>query len=128
MYDMIKEELRNIEEFPDYWVSNKGNFYSTRLSPRTNPNCEFYKLKLWDKHPSGYINVGMYNEPGHKNKTYFRAHRVVWESFKGEIPEGYVVDHINSNKKDNRLENLQLLTWQENILKYHRVDKLKKKK
>jgi hypothetical protein len=70
----------------------------------------------------------MYNKPGIKNKHYFRVHRLIWEAFNGTIPDGYVVDHINGDKKDNRLENLQLLTWSENLLKYHRVDKLKKTK
>ena len=125
---MIKEEIKNIEDFPDYWVSNKGNFYSTRFSAKHNPKCELYKLKPWDKHPSGYLNVGMYNQSGIENKTYFRTHRLVWENFVGPIPEGYVVDHINNDKKDNRLENLQLLTHKENVLKWHRVDKPKQRK
>jgi hypothetical protein len=127
MYDM-KEELRNIENYPDYFVGEFGNVYSTRVSPKLNPTGRFYKLKLWDKHPSGYLNVGLYNQPGVKNKTFFRLNRLIWEAFNGAIPDGYVVDHKNNNKKDNRLENLQLLTCSENLLKYHRVDKLKKTK
>jgi hypothetical protein len=128
MYDMKREELRNIENYPDYFVGEFGNVYSTRVSPKFNPQGNFYKLKLWDAHPSGYLNAGLYNKPGVKNKHYFRVHRLIWEAFNGAIPDGYVVDHINGDKKDNRLENLQLLTWSENLLKYHRVDKLKKTK
>lgn len=120
------EELKNIENYPDYWVSDLGNFYSTRVSPKHNPKGQMYKLTLWDKHPSGYLNVGIYNKAGIKNKNYFRAHRLVYEVFYGPIPEGMDVDHKNGNKKDNRLQNLQLLTRRENLLKYHRVDKLRK--
>ncbi len=40
--------------------------------------------------------------------------RVIWEAVKGVIPEGFVVDHINSNRLDNRIENLQLLTPTQN--------------
>jgi hypothetical protein len=126
MYDMIREKLKNIENYPDYYIGELGNVYSTRVSKKLNPTGRFYKLKLWDKHPTGYLNAGLYNTPGVKNKTYYRVHRLVWESFNGAIPEGYVVDHKNGDKKDNRLKNLQLLTWSENATKYHRVDKLKK--
>ena len=120
------EELKNIEAFPDYYVSDLGNFYSTRISCKHNPKGNLYKLTLWDKHPSGYLNAGLYNKPGAKNKKYFRAHRLVWQVFMGNIPEGMEVDHKNNNKKDNRLSNLQLLTSSENSIKWHRVDKLKK--
>ena len=33
------------------------------------------------------------------------------------LPEGMVIDHINDNKKDNRLCNLQLMTPQQNSKK-----------
>ena len=123
----MEEVVVRLEDFPDYFISNLGNIYSTRVSPRSNPKGSLYKLTPWQNHPSGYINIGMYNEPGVKNKTYRRLHRLVWEAFKGEIPKGYVIDHKNADKKDNRLDNLQLLTHQENALKYHRKDKLKNK-
>ena len=43
-------------------------------------------------------------------KKLVKAHRIVWMAVYGEIPEGYVVDHINNNKTDNSIANLQLLT------------------
>ena len=122
----MKEILVQIEDFPDYFVSNMGNVYSKRVSKQLNPKGKLYKLKPWDKHPSGYINIGIYNEPGVKNKTYFRLHRLVWETFNGKIPEGYTIDHINADKKDNRLENLQLMTLLDNVRKYHQIDKFNK--
>ena len=45
------------------------------------------------------------------------VHRFVWECFKGVIPEGKVIDHINNNKEDNRLCNLHLITQQQNCKK-----------
>lgn len=40
-------------------------------------------------------------------------HRLVWEEAHGPIPDGYVVHHKNNNGRDNRLENLELMTYEE---------------
>lgn len=52
------------------------------------------------------------------NKTVnLFVHRVVWEIVNGEIPEGFTVDHINNDKLDNLIDNLQLLPNKENVIK-----------
>lgn len=45
-----------------------------------------------------------------------RLHRIIWECEHGKIPEGMVIDHINRNKSDNRLENLRLVDPRTNVL------------
>ena len=69
-----------------------------------------------NKSNTGYMmcRVRKYGQSG--QKTYY-VHRFVWECFKNVIPEGKVIDHINSNKEDNRLCNLQLITQQQNCKK-----------
>jgi hypothetical protein len=37
-------------------------------------------------------------------------HRLVWIAAHGPIPKGYVIHHRNENARDNRLENLELLS------------------
>ena len=47
------------------------------------------------------------------------VHVLVAEAFLGHIPDGHkmVVDHINGDKHDNRLENLQVISHAENVAK-----------
>ena len=52
---------------------------------------------------------------GYKLCNKRRVHREVWEQANGPIPDGYEIDHINGQRADNRLENLRLVTRQENM-------------
>ena len=58
----------------------------------------------------GYMQVTV---GGEKKKKYL-SHRFIYECYNGLIPAGFVVDHINRNKLDNRIENLRVVTQQEN--------------
>lgn len=60
----------------------------------------------------GYLEYGLY---GDDNKKYFiKAHRLFWTVVNGEIPEGLTINHIDENKKNNDLSNLNLMTITEN--------------
>lgn len=48
-------------------------------------------------------------------KLYY-VHRVVYSLFNGQIPKGMNIDHINRNKADNRIENLRLVSVQQNSI------------
>ena len=67
------------------------------------------------KNNSGYMQCSV-RKYGGKQKMCF-IHRFVWECHNGLIPEGKVIDHINNDKEDNRLCNLQLVTQQQNCNK-----------
>lgn len=43
----------------------------------------------------------------------FRAHRIAWSIYYGEHPKGEI-DHINGLTDDNRIENLRVVTIQDN--------------
>lgn len=42
-----------------------------------------------------------------------RIHRAVWEYYNGPIPDGYAIHHIDEDKSNNSIENLQLISRSE---------------
>lgn len=74
-----------------------------RIAKRKKADGNIYEYKTWQA----------------KQRT-LGLHRIMWAWHYGEAPEGMVVDHIDNKHEtlyDYRLENLQLLTPQENLAK-----------
>lgn len=71
-------------------------------------------LKLIKK-KNGYLHFSQSEGAGKPNQTL--VHRFVWEYFNGPIPEGLVVDHIDGDRCNNSLHNLQLLSPKDNVRK-----------
>jgi len=72
------------------------------------------------EHGEGYVGNGGYvllrkpEHPNANNRGYILAHRFVMsEALDRPLEEGEIVHHQNGDKKDNRLENLQLKTHSE---------------
>ena len=63
--------------------------------------------------------MSTYKQCKHNGKQTY-VHRVVWEQAHGPIPKGMVIDHINGDRHDNRLENLRLVTRQQNQMNMKR--------
>lgn len=59
----------------------------------------------------GYLQVCLQCEEG---KHPFSVHRLIYETFCGSIPQGLEVNHIDENKEENRLSNLNLMTHGDN--------------
>ena len=67
-----------------------------------------------DLHLTGYFRTTVYNQNGKKT---FQAHRFVYEAVNQQIiPEDYQIHHINCDKQDNCIDNLELVTRQQNMI------------
>lgn len=51
--------------------------------------------------------------------TTIHAHRFIYECWKGPVEAGMTIDHLNGDKYDNRIVNLDAVTTQENTRRYH---------
>lgn len=60
-----------------------------------------------------------------KEGRYVRVsvHRAMWEAFIGPIQGRLEINHKNLDRQDNRLENLEVVTHQENVQHAHNIYK-----
>ena len=90
-----------------YKVSNKGRIKTIDL--KNNKKVKILKLK---KDSRGYYYITMVIKGERKN---FRVHRLVAETFIPNTDNKPCVDHINTIKTDNRVQNLRWVTHKENM-------------
>lgn len=65
--------------------------------------------------PVGWVCADGYVRLGGNHAPWQYAHRLIWETVNGPIPDRLQVDHLNGRKSDNRLGNLELVTQSENV-------------
>lgn len=75
----------------------------------------------------GYLTINViYRKNGviyYKLRDYI--HRLVIKTFIGDIPDGYEINHIDFNRSNNMLNNLEIVTRKQNMahnVKYCRVN------
>lgn len=96
------EEFKPIEGFEDYLVSNMGRVYS-----------RFYHKFL--KHGMREDGTPIVSLRANGIKHTKRLHRLVAETFLGKQKDDLQIMHLNGNKADNRVVNLQWCTKGENL-------------
>ena len=78
-----------------------------------SPN--FQPHQFYDGHKFSLRNHGYYERTTGDREL---MHRYVWAKNNGSIPIGYDIHHINRNKADNTIENLELSDHREHATKY----------
>ena len=112
------------KDIPDYeglyQVSNCGNVKSSARKLCNHKGCHISKEKklknrLCGLKDNNYLCVALYNN----GRKEFKIHQLVAIAFLNHKVSGHkiVVDHINNDKLDNRVENLQLISQRENSSK-----------
>lgn len=108
---MSKEIWQDIEGYEGlYQVSSMGRVKSLKRTDRLGRTVEGRILKPGDN-GGGYLNVALC--VGGKSKTH-KVHRLVCEAFRDNPENKLDVNHLNEDKTDNRVCNLEWATRKEN--------------
>ena len=101
----MEEKFVKIKGYEGYEVSNTGKIKSLKtnrlLKPQKN-NCGYLYILLTDQNKKVRINL---------------IHRLVFDSFIG-IEDGFEINHLDEDKENNMLDNLELITHEDNLKKY----------
>ena len=95
MTSMNEEIWKQIPDFSNYEISSYGNVRNK------SSRKHFSKRSL----RGGYIRINLKNDD--KKPKSLTIHRIVAITFIPNVENKYTVNHINHNKLDNRVENLE---------------------
>ena len=119
---MLTEVWKDIPDFEgSYQVSNMGRVRSVDrlVTYKDGRKCKFKGKvrKLQVDKSTGYEHVGLCSDDGQNTK---KVHRLVLETFKPHVNMNDLqVNHMDGDKLNNHLTNLEWVTSRDNILHAH---------
>jgi hypothetical protein len=101
-----------VKRFPDYYIDDETSEIWSFLKPTHNAKQKRWK-KLKQRVVNGYLTVSVYID---KVGYCVLVHRLLMESLRPDEwnPE-LQVDHIDGNRMNNSIDNLRMVTLNENI-------------
>lgn len=96
--------MKTIKNFSNYLIHSDGRIINKRTG-RT--------LKI-SKNQKGYHQIQLSNNG--KSKT-ITIHRLVYTHFVSDVPVGLEINHIDGNKNNNHVSNLEVVTKKDNMRK-----------
>lgn len=113
--DLENEVWKVIEDFPDYSVSNLGRVKSFKKYHGTNE-----RILRQSKNIGKYLKIDLRKNGIPKTK---QVHRLVYETHIEKLKEGYDAHHINEDKENNFVDNLESKPHPEH-LRDHNIGKI----
>lgn len=107
-----------------YSLSEVGKMYGmTRQSVFSGFKCRGYEMRTKKKLPFMVFDGQKFTlrNNGYYGKTYGDRelmHRYIWKFHNGEIPKNMDIHHINHDKSDNRIKNLEIYPKDEHAKKF----------
>lgn len=124
--EKLKEIWKDIVGYEDlYQVSNLGNIKSyTKMVQRRTTKMYLKSGKLLKQtfHSEGYLVVGLTKD--NKTTNYF-VHKLVADAFLPKIEDINDINHIDGDKRNNNVFNLERCTRQQNIIHAYKILKRK---
>lgn len=115
-------DVPGYEEY--YEVSNQGRIRSLDRTVLTKNGQErFYKGQIFEGSDVKGYKIVCISRDGKQERFYI--HQLVAMTFLNHTPNGntLVIDHVDGDKLNNRVDNLQIVTHRQNLSSCHRKDR-----